>query len=335
MISGLLAFAGNAAGENCYTRGADRTFLQVWSQDDKRTDSQWMALFVSLRELGFSEVIVQWTSYEDLVIFGDHGEGDSMLARMIKGAAAANVKLWIGLDYDPRWWDKIARDGNLTRVYLNDRLEILSDRVGLLVSVIEAADESGTLVVGWYISDEIDDKNWHGRDRTNALSAYLAALQGILNDHRPDWPVLISGFSNGILSPKQWADFWGALLETSGIDGLLFQDGVGAGKLSIEELGLYAPLLAAKLKGAHKSFELIVEIFTEYPDPTGNPLFIAAPFSRVQKQLAAVHQYTMESVTIFSAPDYLLGEGDTIKQLRMDWETDRSGCVGDEYTHRK
>ena len=64
-----------------------------------------------------------------------------------------------------------------------------------------------------------------------------------------------------------------ALAETAGVDRLMFQDGVGAGKLALDDLEPYYTALQRALHGVCQ-FQIVVETFTQV---TGAPAFAARP----------------------------------------------------------
>ena len=318
------------AAEACQTRNVSRTFMQLWRADATRPPQEWSARFAHLRRLGFSEVILQWTSYGSFVIYSDSRPGyasQSSLDTLVHTAQQHQIKLWLGLHYDPDFWSNIQGTAHLTDAYLHRRLFEMSMRLNALVANVERADPAGETIAGWYISDEIDDVNWQTLTRRDVLLHYLTALRRLLHDKRPAWPVIISGFSNGKQPPQQWAAFWQDVLQRSGIDTLLFQDGIGVEKLSLPALEVYLAALGQRLGPSHNAFGVIVELFTLPAAGSGQTTTEAAAFPRIVKQLELARAYSRGPITVFSAPDHLLPErGQQAKKLHMDWAHDRQAC---------
>jgi hypothetical protein len=297
--------------------------MQLWRADATRSTQEWSALFAHLRHLGFSEVILQWTAYGSLILYRDAQPGyesQPYLGAVVHAAQQHRIKLWLGLDYDPDFWSHIESEATLTEAYLHRRLVDISMRLNALVASVEHADPAGATVAGWYLSDEIDDVNWRTPTRRDMLLHYLKALRRLLHDKRPTWPAIISGFSNGKQPPQQWAAFWQEVLQRSGINTLLFQDGIGVEKLSLPALEAYLAALKDRLGASRNAFGVIVELFTLPTAGSGQTTTEAAAFPRIVKQLELARAYSQGPITVFSAPDHLVpGRGRHAEKLNMDW----------------
>jgi hypothetical protein len=318
------------AAEACHTRNVLRTFLQPWRADATRSAQEWSALFAHLRRLGFSEVVLQWTSYGSFMLYNDSRPGytaQPYLDTVVHTARQHQIKLWLGLHYDPDFWSNIERAESLTAAYLNRRLLDISMRLNALVANVERADPAGDTVGGWYLSDEIDDVNWQTPARKDMLLRYLKALRRLLHGKRPAWPAVISGFANGKQPPQQWAAFWQEVLQHSGIDTLLFQDGIGSGKLLLAELAGYLAALGDRLGASHHAFGVIVELFRLPTVGSEQTTTEAAAFPRIVQQLELARAYSQRPITVFSAPDHLLPErGHQARELNMHWVRDLQAC---------
>lgn len=327
---GLQAALRCQAASPCHTKGVTRTFLQPWGEDADRSPEEWSALFAELGRLGLQQVILQWTSYGSLLIYHDTRSGYESrpyLDNLIRAARQQQIKLWIGLHYDPDFWIHIDPQKQNTEAYLNRRLIEFSLRLPALVHDIEQADPGGNVIEGWYISDEIDDINWQEVERQELLRRYLRSVRRLLGNYRPHWPVMISTFSNGQQSAQAFAAFWPATLGYSGIDTLLFQDGIGVKKLSLTKLDRYFKVLQEKLNSSQHNLEAIVEIFQLPKKPSKEFMTEAADFSRIAEQLKVIKMYSQRPITVFSAPDHLLPNRDArSKALHHAWLQDRHDC---------
>jgi hypothetical protein len=312
----------------CVTQNANRTFFQLWRLDAGRTGSQWDARLNELRELGFNEIIVQWSTYGNVSFFPDpraEFETAACLERFIMAAGRQGFRIQLGLQYDPGFWQHIDSSKQITG-YLKQRLSFVTQCLDALLAANERADPGGTVVNGWYISDEIDDVHWQTPKKQSALTAYLKALSRHLAQKRGHWPIAISGFSNRALSPDQLAAFWKKLLTETGIDTFLFQDGIGAGKLMPADLPAYLSALARKLKGPESTLGVVVELFeikTTVPEFQTQ----SATFERIAHQLQLADTYVTNDIIVFSAPDYLTGNSSVqTLELNRQWRADRAAC---------
>jgi hypothetical protein len=315
----------------CATQGAGRTFMQLWRADARRTSSQWDQWYAHLDSLGFSEIIVQWSSYGPVSYYTDGGTGREnslSLAALIQGARRHEKRIWLGLHYDPDFWSAVGTEPAGLAIYLDDRLAAMEQSLPDLLNTVETADPRGKVVVGWYVSDEIDDQNWQDPVRRQALVRYLAALRRMLRKAEKTWPVLISGFSNGKLPPAQLSAFWDALLQQTRIDGFLFQDGIGAGKLTIQALEPYLQSFSQTFASEDSIFGVVVELFVIEEPTASAPGFHAAAFDRVTRQLALARRFSSLPITVFSAPDYILPAADEPGEALYDaWRADSAACA--------
>ena len=328
LMNGLIACTHHPV---CLTANTNRTFVQLWRDDAKRSSANWDQWFLQIDHLGFEEIIVQWSSYDDISFHIDPRPGYEnapSLEAFIKTALKHQKRIWLGLDYDPAFWEAIDAKPDRVKQYLSTRLSKIRQRLPHLLKSLEAIDTQGKIIQGWYISDEIDDVNWRDPVRQKLLHTYLKELRLVLHESHEKWPVLISGFSNGVCSPDNLTQFWDTTLNQTGIDGVLFQDGIGAGKLSLEQLETYLDHFHNHLGDADQRFGVIVELFefTQQKSSDASTLQ-SAPFSRVSQQIALAQQYSILPITVFSAPDYLKSDGDQkSRKLYREWKIDRAFC---------
>lgn len=326
----LLFLTTGAWGLQCATQAVSRTFMQLWRSDAQRSPAQWDQWFEHLYALGFTEIIVQWSSYGPVSYYPDNGkdrEKSLSLPALIMAARKHHRPLWIGLHYDPNFWSAIGKETAEVAHYLDERLQFTALHLPGLLRTLEKADPRAAVLTGWYISDEIDDLNWREPVRRKALVRYLTALRQMLRQAKPTWPVLISGFSNGNTPPAQWSAFWDQLLQKTQIDGFLFQDGIGAGKLTLQSLEPYLQSFSDRFSRKASAFGVVVELF-DMQQPTTSPTALrSADFKRVAAQLALARRYSTMPVTVFSASDYLVPTaGKPGKQLYLQWRADMAAC---------
>ena len=159
------------------------------------------------------------------------------------------------------------------------------------------------------------------------LQRYLRSLRRLLGNYRPHWSVLISTFANGQQSPQVFAMFWQAILNYSGIDTFLFQDGVGAQKLSLSQLDRYFKAFHDQLDSSQHTLEAIVEIFQTPKVPSKEFKTEAADFSRILQQLKVIKTHSQRPITVFSAPDHLLpNRGPRANELHRAWLHNVNHC---------
>jgi Domain of unknown function (DUF4434) len=301
--SSLLAIAtalfttNTSAGAPC--RGLQGTFLQLTETQAARPADDWRQLVSDLRSIGINDLFLQWTVVDRKAFFQTAGfdtPANTPLPDILDLSAHAGIRVWIGLAMDTRYWEEIKQGPDLLRTYFYKRVQELRGFIDELNSAISRAP-----FAGWYITDEIDDRTWLDSSKRTLLKKYLADTVSLLKARRPGSRVAISGFSNSFADPDLLASFWVDLLESSGIDLLLFQDGVGEGKVTIEDIPLYYEPLNRAVRLAGGQLGAVVELFSLMPNGQRVPAMIG----RINEQIAAAYRLTSFPPVAFSVPDYM------------------------------
>jgi hypothetical protein len=209
--------------------------------------------------------------------------------------------VFVGLPEDSQYWARIAEAPSAVTVYLR-RLALRQQDVA--ESLAPSLNEHRS-VVGWYIPQEIDDVNWNDAERRAILSRHLQQLTTTLRRAAPERRIAISGFSNAHLAPRGLAAFWRELVMDAGLDALFFQDGIGAGKLQLEELEAYLPPLQEMCDNSRCELRMIVELFQSAEGGRFEP----AAIDRIGRQLQLAAAMTRRPPLAFSIPDYMLPAG--------------------------
>ena len=298
-----ISFNERAAGAPAQAR-LQGTFVQLTRANADWDAARWEQLFAQLRDMGLHEIVVQWTVLDDLAFYPSKAHPSSPhspLDTIFTLADHAGMTVVVGLAYDSQYWTHIDRDSTLVDVYLR-RLQLRSQTVAR-----ELAPETRNhpSFAGWYVPEEIDDVNWMAPRSREVLIHHLRHLTETLHALSPA-PVALSGFSNGNMDPERLASLWKDLATKSGIDRLMFQDGVGAGKMAVEDLDAYYSALRRALDGSCQ-FQIIVETFTQLE---GQP-FKAKPatLDRIQRQLDLAAHHSVTPLLAFSAPEYMTPAG--------------------------
>jgi len=299
----ILFFAATFTMANPQTEAAclapKGTFLQLTNAQLARPVTEWRQLFEELRKIGTNTLFLQWTVLDRKPLFQQSGHDTTVgtpLAVILDLAAQSGIRVWFGLALDSSYWEEIKQSPEMLRPYFRKRLQ---DLTGFLDDLNVAA--AGAPFAGWYIADEIDDRTWLEPAQRAILKKYLADTVALLKGRRPGSKVAISGFSNSFADPDQLASFWADVIRASGIDLLLFQDGVGEGKVALENIGLYYAALDRAVRGVGAQLGAVVELFTLTPDGYRLP----ATVGRIRQQIATASRLTSFPIVAFSVPDYM------------------------------
>ncbi|MCX6592661.1 MAG: DUF4434 domain-containing protein [Acidobacteria bacterium] len=249
------------------------TFLQLTRGHRQWPESRWRELWGYLGALGAGRLIVQWTQ-----------DGDEPLDDLLPQVFASGLAIDLGLVHEPRYWT----DGAAAFPAIEARTRALLPRLRPWTARPNFK--------GWYITTEVDDVRWQAPAARAELVRHLkATVKAVRRVRRA--PVAVSGFANGALKPEALAEFWRRLLRETGGQQLLFQDGIGAGKLTLDNLPAYYQALR---RVPHLAVVEIFEMVREVPFEA-----TAAPLSRVLRQLALAGGAPLA----FSLPEYATPAG--------------------------
>lgn len=301
--------------------GPKGTFLQLTHAQLARPISQWRRLFDEFRTIGINTLFVQWTVIDRKPLFHKaryEAVTETPLVSILNLAAQSGIRVWFGLTLDSSYWEEIKQPAEMLRPYFRRRLQ---DLAGFLDDL--NATTASAPFAGWYISDEIDDRTWLDPAKRSVLKKYLAETVTLLKARRPGSRVAISGFSNSFADPDLLASFWADVMKASGIDLLLFQDGVGEGKVALENIGLYYATLDRAIRAAGTQFGAVVELFVLMPDGRRVP----ATAGRIREQILTANRLTSFPVVAFSIPDYMSHfAGQQAGDLLSSFLSSQRGC---------
>lgn len=277
------------------------TFIQLL--DDHRTwsDTRWGMFFDYLVEVGIDELIIQWSVYEMRPFYGKP-END-VLSTVLKIARQRGMRVWLGFVHDPAYWTQIQQEAGPLRRYL----DASRNEMQRIAKALVARTDRPSNIVGWYISQEIDDLNFMSEEKRRILVSHLTKLSASLRRIAPRFRIAVSGFSNFHATPDALSIFWNDIAEKTGIDTIFFQDGLGVRKASWEALGRYFSALKQVAKRHRCSLRIVVELFEQVDGPPINDLLfraIPAPWPRIQNQMRLASKYSDGNPAAFSIPEY-------------------------------
>ena len=161
------------------------TFLQLTAAHGDWQPADWTKLFGYIKELRLTQLVIQWTVYDDLAFFPapEHQQvAQPPLSTIMHLADAAGMKVWVGLAHDPGFWEKIHRDPKLVGIYLR-RVRLRDEAIaGRLAPQLR----NHPSFRGWYIPEEVDDVNWQEAPAQEVLFAFLRDLTAFLHKLTPE-----------------------------------------------------------------------------------------------------------------------------------------------------
>lgn len=301
----LAAHAAPGTAATCREPAFRGTFLQPLSAHASLSRADWNRLFAALSAIGVEEVVVQWSVHDNVPFYDSATAGTAaapVVAAVAEAAPRHGIRFRLGLIEDPGWWKVIQGEPAAFARWLK-HLRIRNERTARELAPLVSGNPG---FAGWYLPQEVDDSTLANAIMRAPLTEYFARTSAALRRLTPDRDVAVSGFSNGRIDPKTLAALWKGIAP-AGPAMLLFQDGVGVGKLRPEEAGIYLAALRQALEGTSLRLVPVMEIFVQ----TGGPPLDDGPFAArpaaLHDVLTRLHDISATSsrVFAFSLPEYM------------------------------
>lgn len=299
----LLIFASFGYGDALRLKG---TYLQLWSRHTSWTEKDWQILFADLKALNVSDLVIQWAAYQNIRYYKtetqEDGSKQPVIQTILDLADRNHMHLYMGLREDPTYWDVLEQKPREREAYFTKTLPVS----------LTVADELAPLVQGhssfqgWYIPEEVVESSWKDPDSRQILFRYLNDVSVHLHQLTPSARIAVSGFTNGESNPDSVEEFWDELLRSSKIDRVFFQDGIGAGKLTLEKLPTFLAAVSKATMKNGRSLQVVVELFEQSRVVDGVD-FQARPaqWTRIQEQMKIALPFSPSGLFAFSIVDYM------------------------------
>lgn len=294
------------------------TFMQLLEKHGDWSQARWEKLFDRFQSVGLRQIVVQWAVSDNLAFYPTQSFRQAPkppLEKILQMAEARGIEVYIGLAHDPLYWEKIQQ----APLYLEEdlsRLRLKSERVAREVAGLALKYRS---FKGWYITEEIDDVTWRSSRKRTLLYRHIGQLSRFLKELVPGGAVMLSAFSSDQMAPDSYGEFLQKLLSEAPADILLFQDSIGTGKLSLDDLPLYLQAVRNATDAQQRKLQVVVELFQTVSESP----FAAKPadMPRIGRQLKIAARYSSAGIGSFSMPDYLFpGDGDADAPLLQDYQ---------------
>ncbi len=237
---------------------------------------------------------------------------DSLLRTLFDEAARQGIGIHVGLPYDQRWWDVLARaDTTALATYLDQTRE---RGVAYMRS---ASWNQRKAFRGWYLPYELEQYNWASAERQALLVPWLDALSQAARDASRGVPC-ISTYHSRLPGDGSLMKLWSHILDHVRIHPMI-QDGVGvAGLANFQALAPLHDMLLAR----HASFDLILELFEELPSGANDGTTFkarSAEFDRVRQQWEVARGYGAKRIVAFALDPWVIDDTPEARALLRDW----------------
>lgn len=290
---------------------SNATFLQLWRSHLDLSPDDWRVRLSAYRRLGCREIFLQWVGLEG----GrpdDWMASDAVLRMIFDEAEHQGLGVHVGLPYDQRWWDVLAKPDQAA---LTAYLEQTRARG---VAYMQAAPwPKRRAFRGWYVPYELEQYNWASAERQALLLPWLDAFSRTAQATSPGVPC-ISTYYSRLPGEGSLTKLWSNILDRVRIHPMI-QDGVGvAGLANYQSLAPLHDMLLAR----RASFDLILELFEELPSgSTDGSTFKArsADFDRVKQQWEVARGYGAKRVVAFAIDPWVIDNTPEARALMQAW----------------
>ncbi len=213
---------------------------------------------------------------------------------ILKAAEELGMHVFVGLGLDPEYWSG-KFDGQKEALKNQKLLTELYDLYGHYKSL-----------AGWYLPEELDDRNFTSQKRIAAVKTYLRNM-GMYAKLYTGKPTMVSPYFGMNPNPGAYAAWWDAVLSEAHVDIVAMQDGVGCHRTTIAEAVAVLKALRPVLEKHGVELWANVEVFDQtHGWPVDDRAWDAtsAPPDRVIKQLTAEAPHVVK-VIMFDFTSYM------------------------------
>ena len=253
------------------------TFIQYQDWMMKMDARAWRRELDAMRRAGISVVIIQWLQMNDSRFIPSDGAALDPTRIILEYADRHGMEVFIGLAYADLWWTRLRDERYLTLA---------------AVTSIHVANEAWARYgghrsfAGWYLPQELRDANYPSH-YIDALRDFLKGLGDRCRALSGGKRVVISPSMSGLVAPDLFGRIYTSLLLGSGIDVVIFQDGVGARDWDKDlepRVVPYFSAMRAACRTAGVAMWSDVEIFHHTGKRSGSE---PASIERIKRQMAA------------------------------------------------
>jgi hypothetical protein len=211
-----------------------------------------------------------------------------------------NIKVFLGLDFRNTWWTEWD-----DKSYLNSTVK---RSLSFAKKQMQRYSKHPSFF-GWYIPYELSDLDYDDEEIKNLRNFLSSLSSGLKSLSKKNYPVSLSVFFEGKLDPSFVQSNYSKILNRSGIDFLLIQDGVGAQNWDNQVAEKVTPYFKAYREAAKKNnihAWSVVESFANIKDSSGKIASRSpAPIARLLEQIKVLAPPNSEKLLTFDFFHYM------------------------------
>ena len=316
-IFSFLLFLGYSASAT----GISGTFIQYQTWMMQINEDKWRAELDAMRAAGIGTVVIQWLKSDQVRFFPINAPGNDPTEAILKYADQHGMQIYLGLHLEKDWWVKW-NDEDFLKSAAKKNLKFAEQ-----VSQRYSKHKSFS---GWYIPFEMSDIDFD-RNEVSSLNSFLKTVSyGLKKTTQKKLPVSVSVFFQGQIPAAVVAKNYTQILNQSGIDILMVQDGVGTNNWTVSLKEKVAPYLRAYRTAAQANkirVWSVVESFSTLKDAAGANLGRApADILRMKEQMQFHESQRLEKTLTFDFFHYMSpARGEAQSKLYKDYLTEVKG----------
>jgi hypothetical protein len=285
------------------------TFIQYQDWMMNMDAASWRNELDAMRRAGIDIIIIQWLEMSPSRFIPSDRAAVDPTRIILEYADKHGMKVFIGLAHADFWW---------TRLKDRHYLDIAAETSTRVANEAWARYGGHTSFEGWYLSQELRDA-YYTPQMIKSLRTFFKGLSDHCRALSGRKRVLISPAMSGLITPAEFGRACTSILLGSGIDVVVFQDGVGARGWDNDLERYIAPYFGA-MRAACRTAGIDlwsdIEIFHRAGKTAGS---VPASIERIRRQIAAESPF-VSAFVMFDFFHYMSPyRGDAQKKLYEDY----------------
>jgi len=220
--------------------------------------------------------------------------GANAIGNILSAADELGMDVFVGLSLNPDYWS--GKFDAREEAAMNQKI----------MTELHKLYGSHASFVGWYLPEELDDRNFNSADAKKAVKTYLKnmAMYARLYTKKP---VMASPYFGMNPNGPAYAEWWREILSEAKIDIIAMQDGVGCHRTTAAESAAVLRALRPVLKEYSVQLWANVEVFDQthgWPVDDLGWKATSASMDRVSEQLRLESPY-VDKIIIFDFTSYM------------------------------
>jgi len=241
---------------------------------------------------------------------GGETGGEEAIENILSAAEKLGMNVFLGLGLNPEFWSgkfDAQKEAAVNQKTMTELQKLYSNYTSL---------------AGWYLPEELDDRNFNTDEKKEVVIAYLKSMvmYARFYTHRP---VMVSPYFGMNPDGAAYAQWWDDVLSEAKLDIVAMQDGVGCHRTSVEESAAVLRALRPVMEEHGVQLWANAEVFDQthgWPVDDLDWRATSAPIDRVIKQLDLESPY-VDKVIIFDFTSYMSPRlGDEAQALYEGYE---------------